>query len=243
MKAGFYIVVPALMLLSSSGLAAEVQELNSENDRINYSVGYQLGSDLKRQGVAARPEIMLKGVEDAIAGQQPRMSAQEMRTTLMELSQQLAAAQREQMQQQARAHREAGQAFLAANSGKEGVETLPSGLQYRVLRQGSGNSPKPADSVTVHYRGTLIDGSEFDSSHRRGQPATFRVDRVIPGWTQALQLMKPGAKWQLFIPPTLAYGERSTGKIPPNSVLVFEVELLSVEATESAASGGAPEPD
>jgi len=243
MKAGLCIVVPALMLASNSGLSAEAQELTSENDRINYSVGYQLGSDLKRQGVGARPEIMLKGIEDAIAGQQPRMSPQEMRTTLMELSQRLAAAQREQMQQQAKTNRDAGQAFLAANSGKEGVETLPSGLQYRVLRQGSGNSPKLADSVTVHYRGTLIDGTEFDSSHRRGQPATFRVDRVIPGWTQALQLMNPGAKWQLFIPPTLAYGERSTGKIPPNSVLVFEVELLSIEGTEGAASKGAAKPD
>jgi len=122
-----------------------------------------------------------------------------------------------------------GEAFLAENKKKEGVKTLPSGLQYRVIKEGTGKSPKAADTVVCNYRGTLIDGTEFDSSYKRGEPATFPLNQIIPGWTEALQLMKEGAKWQLFIPANLAYGEQSTGIIGPNSVLIFEIELISVK--------------
>ncbi len=139
------------------------------------------------------------------------------------------AAREKEMTEMAGKNLTEGEAFLAANKAKEGVKTLESGLQYKVLTPGEGKSPKATDKVTVHYRGTLLDGTEFDSSHKRGEPAVFQVDQVIPGWTEALKLMKPGAKWELYIPAKLAYGERGAGqKIAPNATLVFEVELLKV---------------
>lgn len=156
-----------------------------------------------------------------------------MRTTLVNLKKKISVAQQQQQKQQADKNLAEGKAFLEENGKKEGVKTLPSGLQYKVIQEGSGKMPAASDTVTVHYRGTLIDGAEFDSSYKRGKPATFRADRVIAGWKEALQLMKPGAKWQLFIPGPLAYGERGAGaKIPPNSTLIFEVELISINSDE-----------
>jgi FKBP-type peptidyl-prolyl cis-trans isomerase len=161
------------------------------------------------------------------------MTPEEMRQALTELKQQAAAAAKQQREEQAGKNLEEGKAFLAENARKEGVRTLPSGLQYQVLSQGEGDPPAATDTVTVHYRGTLVDGSEFDSSYGRGEPATFPLDRVIRGWTEGLRLMRPGAKYRLFVPPELAYGERGGGpKIGPNSTLVFEVELLSVQRAE-----------
>jgi FKBP-type peptidyl-prolyl cis-trans isomerase len=161
------------------------------------------------------------------------MTPEEMRQALTELKQQAAAAAKQQREEQAGKNLEEGKAFLAENAEKEGVKTLPSGLQYQVLSQGQGDQPAATDTVTVHYRGTLVDGSEFDSSYGRGEPATFPLDRVIRGWTEGLQLMRPGAKYRLFVPPELAYGERGEGpKIGPNHTLVFEVELLSVQRAE-----------
>ncbi|MDX1815211.1 MAG: FKBP-type peptidyl-prolyl cis-trans isomerase, partial [Thermodesulfobacteriota bacterium] len=145
----------------------------------------------------------------------------------------IVAAQREERKKAAEKNLAEGKSFLEKNAKKEGVKTLPSGLQYKVLKKGSGISPKKTDTVTVNYKGTLIDGTEFDSSYKRGKPATFRVGGVIAGWTEGLQLMKPGAKWQLFIPPNLAYGERGAGaRIAPNSTLIFEVELVSVQGSK-----------
>ena len=156
------------------------------------------------------------------------MTQEEMRRTLVEMKRKIMAAQQEMRKKTGEKDLAEGKAFLAENAKKEGVVTLPSGLQYKVLKGGEGVSPGAADNVTVHYRGTLIDGTEFDSSYGRGNPATFRVNAVIPGWTEALQKMKAGAMWQLFIPSNLGYGERSSGRIPPNNVLIFEVELISV---------------
>jgi FKBP-type peptidyl-prolyl cis-trans isomerase len=147
----------------------------------------------------------------------------------MGLAQRVSAEQQQERRQQGAEALKSGEAFLAENAAKAGVKTLPSGLQYKVIQSGSGASPKATDKVTVHYRGTLIDGTEFDSSYSRNKPATFGVNQVIPGWTEALQLMQEGDKWELYIPPKLAYGERGAGsRIPPNSTLIFEVELLSV---------------
>ena len=152
-----------------------------------------------------------------------------MRNTLVGLKQRAASAEKAARQQTAHDSLNSGEAFLAENGKQKGVTTLPGGLQYKVITAGSGASPKRTDQVTVHYRGTLIDGTEFDSSYRRNQPATFRLDRVIPGWTEGLQLMQEGGKWQLFIPAKLAYGEKGSGaRIPPNSALIFEVELIKV---------------
>jgi FKBP-type peptidyl-prolyl cis-trans isomerase len=156
-----------------------------------------------------------------------------MRQALIELKRQAAAAAKRQREEQARKNLAEGEAFLAENADREDVVMLPSGLQYQVLAAGEGDPPSATDTVSVHYRGTLVDGTEFDSSYARGEPATFRVDRVIPGWTEGLQLMRPGAKYRLFVPAALAYGERGGGaKIGPNSALVFEVELLSVQRAD-----------
>jgi len=157
------------------------------------------------------------------------MTDEEMRNTLVSLKQRTSSDEQEAGQQPAQDNLAKGEAFLAENATREGVTTLPSGLQYKVIEAGSGPSPKRTDQVTVHYRGTLIDGTEFDSSYSRNKPATFRLDRVIPGWTEGLQLMQQGAKWQLYIPAGLAYGESGSGaRIPPNSALVFDVELIKV---------------
>ena len=215
--------------LSGICLAGETPELNDEKEKINYSLGYQIGGDFKRQGVQLAPDLLVKGIQDAVGGAEPRLSPQEMRKTLVELKKKVEADERKRRTEKSGKHRAEGEAFLAANGKKEGVVTLPSGLQYKVLAAGKGKSPGPADNVTVHYRGTLVDGTEFDSSHKRNEPATFGVDRVIAGWKEALPMMKEGAKWQLFVPSKLGYGEQGSGsRIPPNSALLFEVELISV---------------
>ena len=223
-----FIAVLSVVLLSGVCSASGNLDLKDEKVRLSYSVGYQVGGDFKRQGVDINPELLLKGVQAALTGKQPLMAPQEMRSTLVELQKTVLAFQDQKRRVQMENNLSRGKAFLAENANKEGVMTLPSGLQYKVIAEGSSRTPGKTDTVTVHYRGTLIDGTEFDSSYSGGKPATFRVDRVIAGWTEALQLMKEGAKWQLFIPPELGYGDRSTGRIEPNSTLIFDVELISV---------------
>ena len=225
------IVVALVNALLFFGVCSAAGKLDLKDDkvRLSYSVGYQIGGDFKRQGVEINPEMLLKGIQDAISGEKGLMTPQERRNTLVNLQRQVAAQQEQDKPKQAREYPGEGRDFLAANAKKPGVVTLPSGLHYKVIREGTGKTPGPHDSVTVHYRGTLINGNEFDSSYRKGKPATFRVDRVIPGWTEALQLMKEGAKWQLFIPPDLAYGERGT---LADKTLIFEVELISVQPSQ-----------
>ena len=219
----------SMTLASGISMAGEQVELKTETDKINYSVGYRLGGNFEQQEVEMKPDMLLQGVEDATSDSKPLMTEQEMNTVLLSLANRVKAAQMEQMKKQGAENLKAGDAFLAENTGKEGVTTLPSGLQYKVITAGTGKSPQKSDKVTVHYRGTLIDGTEFDSSYSRNKPATFGVGQVIPGWTEALQLMKEGDKWELVIPSKLAYGERrASAKIPPNSTLIFEVELISV---------------
>ncbi len=194
-----------------------------------YAVGYWIGEDFKRQQLPVDPDMLARGIRDALAQRKPLMSQEERRATLMDFEKRVKIAQQQMLQAKAAQNLAASEKFLAENSNKEGVQTLPSGLQYRVIQEGSGLTPKPTETVTVNYRGTLIDGSEFDSSYRRGGPATLPVEGLIPGWTEALQLMKAGSKWQIFIPPQLAYGEQSPGPlIGPNSTLIFEVELISI---------------
>jgi len=205
--------------------------LESEDAKANYSVGYQIGGDFKRQGVPFDSNALLAGIRDAIEGGEPRLSEEERRTTLTELKRRIVAAEQAGRQVEAEKNLAAAKAFLDANRSKEGVTTLPSGLQYKVIEEGTGPKPAATDTVTVHYRGTLTDGTEFDSSYSRNEPATFPLSRVIKGWTEALQLMGEGAKWELYIPPDLAYGDRGAGsRIPPQSALVFEVELVKAKA-------------
>ena len=225
MKLNIMIILGVLVLVSQVN-AQENRVLNTQKDKMSYIIGMDIGSNLKKQSIDVDPNILAKGIKDALAGQKPLLSDQEIRETM-------AAHQNEMKAKQealAKKNKEEGDAFLAGNKKKEGVKTLPSGLQYKVIKAGKGKKPKPDDSVTTQYRGTLIDGTEFDSSYKRGQPATFKVSGVIPGWTEALQLMEEGAKWQLFIPPNLAYGERGAGGvIGPNATLIFEIELISIQ--------------
>ena len=228
MKRLLFAVVLAVFF-SGVCLAGEKPELADENDRVSYSVGYQIGGDFKRQGVELNPEKLVKGIQDARSGAEPLMTRQEMHQALVDLKKKIMAEERKQRREEAEKVRKEGEAFLAANRKKEGVVTLGSGLQYRVIQEGAGKSPKATDNVTVNYRGTLVDGTEFDSSYQRGTPAIFQTDSVIAGWKEAIPRMKEGAKWQLFIPADLAYGERGAlPNIPPNAALIFEVELIRV---------------
>jgi len=210
--------------------AGEKPELKDQKDKESYSLGYQFGESLKSQGVDINLDVYTSAIRDSLGGKEPQLSSEEIRLTIMGLRQRVAAVQQKALMEQAEKNLAEAKSFLAENGKKKGVKTLPSGLQYKVLSEGSGKTPKKSDSVTVHYRGTFINGTEFDSSIARGQPTTFQVDGVIPGWTEALQLMKEGAKWQLFIPPELAYGEMGMPpRIPPQSILLFDVELISVK--------------
>ncbi len=201
----------------------------AEKDQVSYAIGYNIGLNLQRQDYVVDPDIIARGIRDILDGKTPAMSETDARQVLQEYQQQLFKKRQEEQGALAAKNKEAGAAWLAENAKKEGVVTLESGLQYKVLTEGTGESPAPTDTVKVNYRGTLVDGTEFDSSYSRGQPAQFKVTGVIPGWTEALQKMKAGGKWQLFIPADLAYGDRQQGdKIKPGSALIFEVELLEI---------------
>ena len=189
-----------------------------------------IGKNLHRDGVDVDTNLLSQGLKDGLSGSQTELTDQEAQAAVAELQNSLRKKQEEKMQQSGETSKKDGDAFLAANKAKQGVVTLPSGLQYKILTTGTGPKPTATDSVVCNYRGTLIDGTEFDSSYKRGQPATFPVNGVIKGWTEALQLMPVGSKWQLFVPPDLAYGARGAGnEIPPNSTLIFEVELQSIQ--------------
>jgi len=225
----FAAIALGIVFLFSVAHADDKTDLNDLKSKESYSLGYQFGQSLKAQGVDIDLDIYAAGIRDSLGGKEPRMSQEEIRATVANLRQRVAAVQQKALKEQADKNYKEGEDFLIDNARKEGVKSLPSGLQYKILRPGSGRAPKAADTVTVHYRGTLINGTEFDSSIARGQPQTFKVDGVIPGWTEALQLMKEGDKWQIFIPANLAYGEKGAPpRIPPNSTLIFEVELISV---------------
>ena len=209
--------------------AADKAEPKDQKDKESYSLGYQFGQALKGQGLDLNLDIYTSGIRDALGGKEPQMSQEEIRATIMDLQKRTMATQQKSLKEQGDKNLAEGKAFLAENGKKKEVKTLPSGLQYKVLSEGTGKTPRATDEVTVNYKGSLVDGSEFDNSYKRGAPANFRVDKVIRGWTEALQLMKQGSKWQLFIPPELGYGERGAGPVPPNSVLIFEVELISIQ--------------
>ena len=208
-------------------------KLDTTKNRISYTIGVNIGQDFKAQKMDIDADVLLLGLKDSLAGKELQLTDEEMVKEIQDFQQEMQAKMAAEMEEASSKNKEAGEAFLAANATKEGVVVTESGLQYIVIEPGEGDSPAATDVATVHYRGTLIDGTQFDSSYDRGQPATFPVGGVIAGWTEALQLMKPGAKWKLFIPSTLAYGERGAGQdIGPDSTLLFEVELVSVEKGE-----------
>jgi FKBP-type peptidyl-prolyl cis-trans isomerase FklB len=214
---------------ATASKTAPAVTLKTQKEKNSYAVGMSIGLGLHKQGVDVDPALVARGVRDQMAGAKTLMSEDEMKATLQQLRGDLAKQQEAKAREAGATNRKEGEAFLAANKAKQGVTTLPDGLQYKILTEGTGPKPSASDTVTVNYRGTLLDGKEFDSSYKRGQPASFPVGGVIKGWTEALQLMPVGSKWQLFIPADLAYGDHSPSPdIGPGETLIFEVELLSI---------------
>jgi FKBP-type peptidyl-prolyl cis-trans isomerase FklB len=226
MKKLSLIVALSIVFFVSQVSAEEKLMLKDQKDKVSYSIGLDIGKNLKKQSIDVNADAFARGLKDALSGGDTLMTEQEINETMAAFQKEMMAKQAERLKTLGEKNEKEGEAFLAENKKKESVITLPSGLQYKVIKEGTGEIPTLNDTVTIQYRGTLIDGTEFDSSH--GQPATFRVNGVIPGLSEALQLMKTGSKWQLFIPSKLAYGNREVGRnIGPNTTLIFEVELLS----------------
>jgi FKBP-type peptidyl-prolyl cis-trans isomerase FklB len=213
--------------------AQDKPDLSNPKQKVSYAIGLDIATKLNRPELDLDAKALTAGIADGFAGK-PALTEEEQKAVIMDLQKSAMARAEEKEKAAASTNLKAGEAFLAENAKKEGVKTTASGLQYKVIKTGTGASPKPTDTVKVHYHGTLIDGTVFDSSVRRNTPATFPVNGVIPGWTEALQLMKVGDKWRLFIPAKLAYGANGPGPIGPNSALIFEVELLGIEKSEAA---------
>ena len=215
---------------TSSEKAVETPQLTDYMDTVSYSVGVDIGKSFRLQEMDIDPDVMARGLNDAFSDKETALTKEEVQSTLIKFRQEFQQKQREIAQRKAQEAAVAEETHLAENATKEGVVSLPSGLQYKVITPGDGPSPLKTDKVKVHYKGTLIDGTVFDSSYAPGQPAPFNVSGVIKGWTEALLLMQVGSKWELIIPSILGYGTRGRGgKIPPNSTLLFEVELLGIE--------------
>jgi FKBP-type peptidyl-prolyl cis-trans isomerase FklB len=217
--------------------------LKTQKEKASYAIGQNIGKGLQKDGVDVDAASMARGIRDALAGSKSLLTPEEAQAALTALATEVRAKQQIKMEQLSAANKKEGDAFLAANKAKDGVVALPSGLQYKILTPGAGPKPTAADKVECNYRGTLIQGTEFDSSYKHGKPVTFQVGEVIKGWSEALQLMPVGSKWQLFVPPDLAYGDHGAGQeIGPNSTLIFEVELLSIAPkTEAKPEDSKPE--
>ena len=216
-------------LIASSGSAAEPKTaLKDQKDKVSYSIGMQLGGSFKAQGIEVNPDVLAQAIRDTLAGGKTLLTEAEAREALEKWSSEMRAKETAKAGESGAKNRKEGTTFLTANAKKEGVKTLPSGLQYKIIKAGTGKIPKASDTVTTHYRGTFIDGNEFDSSYKRNEPASFPVGGVIAGWTEALKLMPVGSKWQLFIPSDLAYGDQGRPGIPPASTLIFDIELISI---------------
>ena len=236
MKRFIFIFVTFSLVLPLFGQEKSPQ-LKDQKDKVSYSLGLNIGFNLSRQNISVNPDALTAGIKDAIAGK-PQLTTDQVKETMAAFEKEMTEKQKAAGEKNAAE----GTKFLEENKKKEGVKTTASGLQYKAIKEGTGAQPKGNDTVTVNYRGTLINGTEFDSSYKRGQPATFPLNGVIKGWTEGLQLMKAGSKYQFFVPPNLAYGDRALGPdIAPNSTLIFDVELLGVKPAEAGPSP-APSP-
>ncbi len=224
-----WLAVLGILLMAGALVAQAPQSLTDPKAKVSYALGMDLGNNLKRQSVEIDPDIFLQGLKASLSGTKALLTPEEAQAAINDLQNQLRQKAAEAAKALGEKNKKEGEAFLVANKTKEGVVTLPSGLQYKILKAGEGNKPTADDTVVCQYRGTFVDGTEFDSSYKRNQPATFAVKGVIKGWTEALQLMPVGSKWQLFVPSDLAYGESGRNPIGPNAVLIFEVELLSIQ--------------
>jgi FKBP-type peptidyl-prolyl cis-trans isomerase FklB len=232
----FILVVSASLLALPLFGQDKSPQLKDQKDKVSYSIGLNIGFNLSRQKVEVNPDVLTAGIKDAIAGK-PQLTPDQVKDVMAQFEKDMEQKQKEAGEK----NKTDGAKFLEENKKKPGIKTTASGLQYKVVKDGTGTPPKATDTVKVNYRGTLIDGTEFDSSYKRGQPVSFPVNGVIKGWTEALQLMKPGSKYQLFIPSSLAYGERSVSPdLGPNATLIFEVELLEVQPPGTPAPMGSP---
>lgn len=233
MKKIFFIIV-CLTMVNGYCFGNDNNMMKDQNDKDSYSLGYQYGDILRKQDWKIDPGIFSRGVSDGFQGKVPLLETNEMKESILSIRKRIAASQQRKFQEESVKNQREGKAFLEENSKKEGVNTLKSGLQYKILSDGLGRIPKSGDFVTVHYRGTFIDGTEFDSSYGRGKAETVQMDSLIQGCGEALHLMKEGSKWQLFVPSELAYGRVGQGsRIPPNSTLIFEIELIRIEGAGS----------
>lgn len=224
----FAVLVFAFSMLTNAG--CEKKSLETQKDKVSYSIGWQIGGNFKNQNLDVDTDIVLNGIKDAQSGAKPQLTEKEMQEVMTAFQTEMREKQMKAMSAAGEKNMKEGEEFLAKNKQAKSVKTTASGLQYKIIKEGTGGNPKADDTVTVNYSGTLINGTEFDSSYKRGTPATFPVKGVIKGWTEALQLMKAGSKYELFIPSELAYGKRGAGNdIGPDSVLIFTVELLSIE--------------
>ena len=231
-----WMLAATMALLTTTAAVAQntAPELKTDKDKLSYALGMNVGENLRKQGLDVDPDLFAKAFAQAFSDGKTAMSDQEMQTVLMTAAREI---QKKQAENAEQAQME-GEKFLAENKTKEGVVTLASGLQYKILKQGTGEKPTIADTVVCNYKGTLINGTVFDASEKHGGPATFPVKGLIGGWTEALQLMPVGSKWQLFVPSNLAYGAHGPAEIGPNATLIFEVELVSIQKAAAPAAGG-----
>src|SRR5208337_3947110 len=234
--AKLWTVVLGLALVAIPVAAQDTPTFKTPKEKFSYALGMEIGTGFRKQSLELDPESVGKGLADAFSGGKTMLTEDEMRAVLTSAQEEYKQKRAELRAEKAQTAQKEGEAFLAANKSKEGVITLPSGLQYKILEAGKGEKPELDETVVCNYRGTLLDGTEFDSSAKHNGPATFPLKWVIKGWTEALQLMPVGSKWQLFVPPQLAYGQNGSGQIiPPNSTLVFEVELLAIKEKDKDA--------
>jgi FKBP-type peptidyl-prolyl cis-trans isomerase len=230
MQIHFVISTLVIGLLGCQDAKEKKPALDTQKQKVSYSIGLDIGRNCKQGEIDIDLAALVQGIKDAISDSTPMLTDAQVRETMQQFQQEMITKQSEKSNMVAEKNKKEGEAFLAENAKKEGVVTLPSGLQYKIIQQGSGRKPKLTDEVTTHYRGTLLDGTEFDSSYKRGEPTSFPVNGVISGWTEALQLMPVGSKWQLFIPSNLAYGMRGAGgTIGPNAALIFDIELIAIK--------------
>ena len=237
-----WMLATAMALVTTIGAVAQdtAPELKTDKDKFSYALGMNFGENFRKQGLDLDPAVFAKAFAEAFNTGKAAMSEEDMKAVLTVAAQEIRKKQAAQQAEKAQQAQAEGEKFLAENKTKEGVVTLPSGLQYKILKQGTGDKPTLEDTVTCNYKGTLINGTEFDASEKHGGPASFPVKGVIAGWTEALQLMPVGSKWQLFVPANLAYGQQGPPDIGPNATLIFEVELVSVKKAAAPAAGAQP---
>jgi FKBP-type peptidyl-prolyl cis-trans isomerase FklB len=234
MKTGLLLGLVAISFAVTAYAKEPATGLKTDKQKFSYTVGFQLGQNLKRQNLDLDSKIVAEGIQHALTGATPKMSQEEMHASIQAYQKK----EQEKVAALAKKNLDASHAFLEANKKKPGVVTLPDGLQYKVITEGKGKKPKATDTVVANYRGTLINGNEFDSSYKRNKPATFPVEGVIKGWQEVLPLMKEGSKWQVYIPPELAYGEHGAGNaIGPNEALIFDIELISIQNETQSKEG------